>query len=105
MNLGSHGILTPSPSNDAAAGMSQQQDDEDEPMKDDVLIFSQILTAYDEVEQQRIHELQQEVATTRTALEAATASHKQLWEEIARLDKALALVENAVRARAASASS
>ena len=104
MNLGSHGILTPSPSNDAAAGMSQQQDDEDEPMKDDVLIFSQILTAYDEIEV-RIHELQQEVATTRTALEAATASHKQLWEEIARLDKALALVENAVRARAASASS
>ena len=104
MNLGSHDILTPSPSNDAAAGMSQQQDDEDEPMKDDVLIFSQILTAYDEIEV-RIHELQQEVATTRTALEAATASHKQLWEEIARLDKALALVENAVRARAASASS
>ena len=104
MNLGSHGILTPSPSNDAAAGMSQQRDDEDEPMKDDVLIFSQILTAYDEIEV-RIHELQQEVATTRTALEAATASHKQLWEEIARLDKALALVENAVRARAASASS
>ena len=104
MNLGSHGILTPSPSNDAAAGMSQQQDDEHEPMKDDVLIFSQILTAYDEIEV-RIHELQQEVATTRTALEAATASHKQLWEEIARLDKALALVENAVRARAASASS
>ena len=104
MNLGSHGILTPSPSNDAAAGMSQQGDDEDEPMKDDVLIFSQILTAYDEIEV-RIHELQQEVATTRTALEAATASHKQLWEEIARLDKALALVENAVRARAASASS
>ena len=84
--------------------MSQQGDDEDEPMKDDVLIFSQILTAYDEIEV-RIHELQQEVATTRTALEAATASHKQLWEEIARLDKALALVENAVRARAASASS
>ena len=104
MNLGSHGILTPSPSNDAAAGMSQQRDDEDEPMKDDVLIFSQILTAYDEIEV-RIHELQQEVATTRTALEAATASHKQLWEEIARLDKALALVEKAVRARAAPASS
>ena len=102
MNPGSHGILTPSPS---AAGMSQQQDDEDEPMKDDVLIFSQILTAYDEVEQQRILELQQEVATTRTALKAATASQKQLWEEIARLDKALALVEKAVRARAAPASS
>ena len=84
--------------------MSQQQDDEHEPMKDDVLIFSQILTAYDEIEV-RIHELQQEVATTRTALEAATASHKQLWDEIARLDKALALVENAVRACAAPASS
>ena len=85
--------------------MSQKQHDEHEPKKDDVLIFSQILTAYDEMEQQRILELQQEVATTRTALEAATASHKQLWDEIARLDKALALVENAVRACAAPASS
>ena len=92
-------------SSDAAAGMSQKQHDEHEPKKDDVLIFSQILTAYDEMEQQRILELQQEVATTRTALEAATATHKQLWDEIARLDKALALVENAVRACAAPASS
>ena len=85
--------------------MSQKQDDEHEPKKDDVLIFSQILTAYDEMEQQHILDLQQQVATMRTALEAAIATHKQLWDEIARLDKALALVENAVRACAAPASS
>ena len=90
-----------------------EQQDEHEANKDDVLendthperIFSQILTAYDEMEQQHILELQQQVATMRTALEAATATHKQLWDEIARLDKALALVENAVRACAAPASS
>ena len=81
---------------------SQQQDD-NEANKDDVLendthperIFSQILTAYEEMQQRHIFELQQQVATIRTALEAATATHKQLWDEIARLDKALALVENA----------
>ena len=91
---------------------SQQQDD-NEANKDDVLandthperIFSQILTAYEEMQQRHIFELEQQVATIRTALEAATATHKQLWDEIARMDKALALVENAVRARAASASS
>ena len=81
---------------------SQQQDD-NEANKDDVLandthperIFSQILTAYEEMQQRHIFELQQQVATIRTALDAATATHKQLWDEIARLDKALALVENA----------
>ena len=81
---------------------SQQQDD-NEANKDDVLandthperIFSQILTAYEEMQQRHIFELQQQVATIRTALEAATATHKQLWDEIARLDKSLALVENA----------
>ena len=80
-----------------------EQQDEHEANKDDVLendthperIFSQILTAYEEMQQRHICELEQRVATIRTALDAATATHKQLWDQIARLDKALALVETA----------
>ena len=57
--------------------------------------FSQRLLAYEEEQQRHICELEQRVATIRAAQDAATATHKQLWDQIARLDKALTFAETA----------
>ena len=58
-------------------------------------VFSQTLLAYEEEQQRHICELEQRVATIRAAQDAATATHKQLWDQIARLDKALTFAETA----------
>ena len=57
--------------------------------------FSRTLLAYEKEQQKRIDELEQSVATIQAAQDAATENNKKLWDQVARLDKALALAETA----------
>ena len=57
--------------------------------------FSRTLLAYEKEQQKRIDGIEQSVATILAAQDAATENNKKFWDQVTRLDKALALAETA----------